>query len=528
VRGIRFHRSMTDIAIVLDCGATNASAVAVDAAGNILRAASRPNAPSPQLMPEADSPRRADGERGWLIWDLDQVWGKLCDACHEVCSAIDGSAIKAVAVTTFGADGAPVRADGSLTYPVISWQCERTRPMAQRLLAEIDAREIFAETGYQMFPFNTLLRFMWLRENAPRALEEAACWLMTPGLLSHRLCGEFSIDPTIGSTTMVMALRKRDWSERMLRLADLDASFFPRWKEPGEVIGTLLRSAAEQTGLPQGIPVVAAGHDTQFAIAGAGAGEGEAVLSSGTWEILSFRANDFRPTAASFEHGLICECDAQPGFWNPQMLMMGSAVLEWVRRHFFTSARGEEAYAQMVREAQAVPPGASGVTLVPSFVPDAGPTRRHGIPGALLGLTLTTQPGQIYRAALEGLSFQLRQALEILSNCTGFRARKVRVVGGGSKNAMWNQLRADALNRPVVAIGQQEATSLGAALFALVGAGVFRSFAETLESVDFAETVFEPSPDADRYDELYQRYFTVPQALAAIPDLPPPGPVGSG
>ncbi|MFQ6133553.1 MAG: FGGY family carbohydrate kinase [Armatimonadota bacterium] len=498
---------MPNIAIVLDCGATNATVVAIDADGNVLASASRPQAPVPQ----------PGGPEGMLIWDLDEIWGKLAEGCLEVIAnwSVPPDDIKGVTVTTFGADGAPVKRDGSLTYPIISWQCERCQPQLKALEEQMDPYDIFAETGYLLIPFNTLLRFMWLRQNAPEALEEADTWLMTPGLLSQRLCGEPSLDPTIGGTMMAMNMAQREWSEKMLSVADLEPDFFPPWVEPGNVIGHVTEAAARETGLPVGTPVVAAGHDTQFAAVGSGARPGEAILSSGTWEILMLRHQSYEPSRFAFEEGVLVECDAERGLWNPQLLMMASGVLEWIGRHFYADVeRGQEAYERMIEEASKVAPGSDGVTILPSFVPETGPTKKHNTHGTILGLGITTSRAEVYRAALEGLCFQLRHALEILSQATGFQAQGVRVVGGGSRNDLWNKIRADATDLPVTTIAQRDATVLGAAMFALIGAGTFASVAEAQRAMTSGESVVEPSEDAaEAYADLYQRYRLAAPAL---------------
>ncbi|MCD6335613.1 MAG: hypothetical protein J7M27_09830, partial [Candidatus Latescibacteria bacterium] len=230
------------LTVVMDCGSTNAAVIAVDDQGHLVHSASRPNA----------SKNQPGGEENGRIWDVDQIWGKLSDACHQVCAEVDKERIRAVTVCTFGADGAPMRQDGTLTYPPICWQDTRTEPLVSEITERMDAWTIFAETGYQIIPFNTLLRLMWLRKHAPEALDRADCFMMMPGLLSFKLCGERSIDPTSGGTTMAMELGERDWSKRMLALADVDPSFFPRWVEPGAVIGHVHKAASEQTGLPVG------------------------------------------------------------------------------------------------------------------------------------------------------------------------------------------------------------------------------------------------------------------------------------
>jgi L-fuculokinase len=495
---------MSDLVIVLDCGSTNLRAVAVDAAGEVVGSASRPNAASPQ----------PEGEAQWRVWDLPALWRKLSEACRETVAGLSGETIHGVVATTWGADGAPVRGDGGLTYPIISWQCPRTTPLVEGVAERISAWEIYQRAGYPILSFNTLLRWLWLREHAPAALEEARCWLMMPGLVNHLLCGELSIDPTAGCTTMAMAIAARDWSDDLLGLAGLSRGFFPPWVEPGGAVGEVTEAAASATGLPVGTPVFAGGHDTQFALLGAGARSGEAILSTGTWEILSLRVDRCEPNREGFEDGVIYEADARPGWWDPQILMMGSGVLEWVRERFYG---GEASYRQMIQDGEQAGVGAGEVMLVPSFVPGAGPARRWGTRGTLLGLGLTTSPGQIYRAALEGLSFQLGEALRILGAATGFAASGLRVVGGGARNDLWNQLRADVTGLPVTVTSGREATLLGAAMAGFVGAGVFASFDAAAAAVaGRGETTFNPSPEASRYQDLAARYAAIAPALKGV------------
>jgi len=491
-----------ELVLVLDCGSTNVRAVAVSPNGDLVAQASRPNQTAPQ----------PGGKPGWLIWDLEELWGRLAQVAREVSTAVGPERIEAVTVTTWGADGAPVRRDGTATYPPIAWQCPRTQRTAAEIVERVSAWELFRVTGYQMTPFNTLLRMIWLRENAPGALDEAHTWLMMPGLLAHRLTGRFHIEPTSASTSMVMDLGRRDWSAPLLELAGLDPGFFPEWSQPGQVVGHVTRRAGEQCNLPPGTPVVAGGHDTQFALIGSGARPGEAVLSSGTWEILEVRVDEFKPNRFGFEEGIIIEADALPGWWNPQVLMMGSAVLEWIREALFADRRSRY-HETMMAEAGRVPPGADGVTLVPSFFRESGPTRKFGTLGTVLGLSLQTGRAHLYRAALEGLSFQMRGALRVLRRATGVPVSGIRVVGGGSRNDLWNQIRADVTGLPVTVTVQKEATALGAAMVAFVGVGRYSSLDEARKAVRLGERSFQPGPDREAYEGLYERYAKVPALL---------------
>ena len=492
--------------IVMDCGSTTTRVVAVDQAGKLLAQASAPSGPSPQK----------GGEKGWLVWDLDALWKRLAKLSRKVCSQIPTRNIVAVTATTWGADGAPVAADGTPTYPPICWQCPRTEPTAAAITDDVSAWQLFRTTGYQVIAFNTLLRLIWLRRHAPKALDGAACWMMMAGLLSHRLCGELSIDYTGASTMMAMDLGHRSWSPRLLKLAGVDAAFFPRWVESGEAIGTVTAKAAKATGIPAGTPVAAAGHDTQFAPVGSGARKHEAILSSGTWEILLARTPNFPANRAAFNGGLIIEADALPDLFQPQLLMMGSGVLEWIARHFYADvAKSPKLYDTMIGEAGEFGPGSGGIGLIPSFIAGTGPTRRYNTLGTVLGLTIATERGQIYRAALEGLACQLRLAIDMLADATGFVPKGIRLVGGGSKNDLWNQIRADVVGLPVTTIEQKEATVLGAAICAFVGAGVYKTVPAAQRAMKFAATTFRPSTRRDAYEKLYADF------TALLPRLKP-------
>lgn len=489
------------VVIVLDCGATNLRSIAVESSGDLLAQASRPNETVPQ-----------PGDPGMGIWDLEVVWAKLCAATREVLGRTGNARVEGVIAATWGADGAPMSRDGSLTYPIISWQCSRTEGIAGEFSEMNDPWRIYRITGYQVMAINTLFKFMWLRENSPDSLDGANCWLMMPGLVESKLGARDHVDPTSASTTMAMDLGKMVWSEELLGIAGLGPDFFPEWRYPGEVVGEVSRKASGESGLPEGTPILAGGHDTQFALVGSGAGRREAILSSGTWEILAQRSNSFEPTRDAFEGGLIFEVDASRGLFDPQILMMGSGVLEWVQSTFFPDVqRGR--YETMIELGGGVPAGSRGVRVLPSFVRDSGPSRRYGTRGTILGLQLGTRREDIYRAAIEGLSFQLRNALEVLSESTGNMPKSIRVVGGGSKNGLWNQIRADVTGLPVKTTSHKEATVIGAALVAFAGAGRFDSVESAAGEMDFSTTTFEPGPDREVYREEYFRYLKLPPAL---------------
>ena len=160
----------------------------------------------------------------------------------------------------------------------------------------------------------------------------------------------------------------------------------------------------------------------------------------------------------------------------------------------------------MIKVVEREPAGSNGVMLIPSFVRETGPAKRYGTYGTILGLTLRTSRGQLLRSALEGLSFQLRHALEILKAEISAELMGIRVVGGGSKNPLWNQIRADVTDLPIIITDQKEYTALGAALTAFIGLGTYKSLEEARKHVFSKERRFEPSSEKKIYKMLFERY----------------------
>ncbi len=476
--------SVKDVIIVFDCGATNVRTVAIDTKGEILASESKPN----NTKPDPEYP-------GGLIWDIYEIWAKLSETSKAVISKIDRNRIAGVSVTTFGVDGTFLDRSGKLVYPVISWQCQRSNAIMENIDKYISVEDIYAETGVYPHAFNTINKLIWIKENRPDVLEKASNFLFIPSLFVFILTGERVNDVTMMGTSMLTNQRERRWSEKIFDTLGVPAELFNPVEESGEMAGKVNAKGSEATGIPAGVPVFFGGHDTQFAIFGSGAELHQPVLSSGTWEILMVRSRQFTSQPEQLEAGLTNELDSQPGIFNIGHNWLSSGVLEWFSRHFYPELKGDKLYETMIADAMKVPAGSNGVTVDPSFY--RGNMHKEG--GAIKGITLNTTRGEIYRAMLESLSFKLRDAMITLEKAGGFETDKIIVVGGGSKNKFWNQLRADICNKPVQTIDQKETTVLGAALFAMAGAGIFNSPDEARKNINYNPQLIEPSEESGKY-----------------------------
>lgn len=465
-----------DIVIVFDCGATNVRVIAIDSKGSVLASASSPN----NTRPDPFNP-------SYRIWDAYEIWEKMCQASKKVISRIKAERIAGATVTTFGVDGTFFDKAGNMLYPVISWQCERTNCIMENIDRYISLKDLYSESGVLPFNFNTINKAVWFLENRPEIVEKSHMFLFMPSIFSYFLTGEMVNDSTMAGTSMMTSVSKRNFSEKILGKIHFPAEKLGTPVEAGAITGTVSSKASTETHIPQGTPVVATGHDTQFAIFGSGAEKNQPVLSSGTWEILMARSGKYKSGSEQLEMGITTELDSCPGLYNIGNQWIASGILEWARKNLYADLK-EDAYEKMISGAEKVPHGSNGVKVNPKFYEEL-----KGKPaGQITGLTMDTTRDEIYRAMLEALSERLVEGKKALENAGGFKAESILCVGGGSRNRLWNQLRANYSGVPVKIIDHKETTVLGASLFVQAATGNAASPEDARAAVQYRVEIIHP------------------------------------
>jgi L-fuculokinase len=465
-----------DIAIVFDCGATNVRVIAINSKGDILASESYAN----NTQPDPFYP-------SYRIWDVTEIWNKMCLACRKVLQQINKNNIAGITVTTFGVDGALFDRKGKMLYPVISWQCERTNTIMAGIGRYIPLTDLYAEAGVLPFNFNTINKLIWLSEQKPELVERSEMFLFMPSIFSFFLTGEMVNDVTMAGTSMVTSLSSRGYSKNIISRTGFPAEKLGIPVEPGTITGRVNSRAASETGLLPGIPVVATGHDTQFAVFGSGAEVNEPVLSSGTWEILMVRSTGYKSGKEQLDMAITTELDSRPGLFNIGNQWIASGMLEWAKKVLYPDIN-ENVYEYMINGASSVPSGSNGVNIIPKFYEEL-----KGEPGGkILGLTMDSTRDEIYRAMLEALSRRLKEGKDALEKAGGFKADSILCVGGGSRNRLWNQLRADYSGVPVKVTNRKETTVLGASLFVQSACGNAVSPEEARSAIDYKTEIIKP------------------------------------
>lgn len=463
---------MEAIAVIFDCGATNIRVVAINLKGEIIALKSYKNQSEEDVTSEG------------RIWNTEVIWKKMCNAAKEVTAKINCSKIVGVAVTTFGVDGTLVSKNGKLLYPVISWQCNRTTPVLEKISKKISLKELYANSGVYPHQFNTIFKLAWLQENHPELIEKAHQFLFISSIFNHKLTGNLINDHTMLGTSMLADYTTQQSSSTIFDALGIDKNIMGDVVKAGDIVGRITEKANIETGIPKNTKVYAAGHDTQLALIGSGALVNQPVISSGTWEILMTRSKKCKTTAKEYELGITNEFDAVRGMYNIGINHIGSGLLEWVKQCFYKNSNENVLYDRMIKEASKIPPYCNGVSIDSDFVEGKG---------SIHGLSLHTTSAHIYRAALESLSFRLKESLKSIEKAGNFTAKSIICVGGGSKNDLWNQLKADICNIPIKTINQKETTVLGAAMHIFKAILNFNTIEEVTDLIDYQTKIIRPT-----------------------------------
>jgi rhamnulokinase len=438
--------------------------------------------------------------RGELHWDILRLW-------HEMKKALESPSLpklESMGIDTWGVDFALLGERGNLLENPYHYRDARTEGIMDAVFAQVPRESIYAATGIQFLPFNTLYQFYAACLSTPRLINAAEALITIPDLLNYWLSGKLVSEYTNATTTQFVDARTGTWATGLLKDLDLPSRLLQPIVKPGTIIGEL-RSAA--SGALAGTPVVApACHDTGSAVAAVSASGKSAFLSSGTWSLLgaelpapviTSKARDLNFTNEGGVCGTIRLLKNIGGLW----------LLQSCRRSW--SGSGQDfSYEELMDAA-----GRQEHEFVSLFDPDHRDfLNPEDMPSAIAGYCRHTQqpvpstPPAYARAILESLAFKYRNVLDSLEELTGIRFEEIRIMGGGSKNRLLNQFTADATGRPVVA-GPAEATALGNIAMQMLATGAVRSLAEARQVIDrsFPVERFEPSAAA-RWDSQYPRF----------------------
>jgi rhamnulokinase len=382
---------------------------------------------------------------GRLHWDVLHLYRAMLEGLHLA------GPIDSVGIDSWAVDYGLLDSSGHLLSNPVHYRDSRTDGVMERVLATITASELYAVTGLQQLPFNTIYQ---LAAESGTPLTAASSLLMIPDLLSYWLTGVVGVERTNASTTQLYDVHARDWSDELISRVGLPRRVFPRLWEPGDVVGDVL---PDETGLAPGIPVIAVGsHDTASAVVAVPAADDRfAYISSGTWSLVGLEldapvlTDDAREANFTNEGGV----DGRIRFLRN---VMGLWILQECQRVW-----GDDDLAGLLRDAAAAPPFAVLIDPdAPEFLAPGNMPARIEEHCRAAGQDVPRSRGAVVRCILESLALAYRRTLRAAQTIADRDVDVLHVIGGGSQNELLCQLTADACGVPVLA-GPVEASALG-------------------------------------------------------------------
>jgi xylulokinase len=489
---------MTDMLLGLDLGTTNCKALAFDVNGKAVASATMPT-PTHPLSNDPSSPE----------YDANALWEGAAQLIRQVVEQMaPHQRVAGLAVASMGEAGVLVDADGQPLFPILTWHDRRTQPWKEWWSARLTGADLYHITGLPPDHIYSANKILWYREQYPQAFARAQTWLCLADWLAFCLTGKRTTSFSMASRTMLFDLSTQAWSKDLMQLADLPVSLMPTAVPSGQLIGKVTAAAASATGVPVGTPVISGGHDHICAALAAGVvGSGPVLDSAGTAEAILFALEAPILDGTVAAAGVCCGCHTVHDRYYMVGGVMSGAVTNWLGQLLAGDVSGE-AITRLMDEAMSAPLMSNDVWFVPYLGGSGPPDRDPDAWGAWLGLRLGHSRADLTRAAMEGLGFAVRYLLEGLQKVTGSPVQELRAVGGGSRNAWWQSLKADVLGLPVEVPEVTDVTAQGAALLAGIGIGVFADAAEASTRAYRLARRYEP--DSDRhaaYNAAYQNVF---------------------
>jgi xylulokinase len=503
---------MRQAIIGIDIGTTGTKTMVFDVHGTVLGAAYREYG--------CTYPRP-----NWVEQNGDEIFAHTLDGAAEAVAraGVAPDAVVSIGLSTQRATVGLCEADGRGIGPLISWQDNRPTEQVAWQQARISPQRYFEITGLPYAPTWALAKLLWLREHQAEHYARAAKVVLNQEQFLRRLGADnFYCDWSNASLHGLLDLSSRTWSDELIDAFGVEREKLPTIVPSATQIGTVSPEIASRLGISPHTALCTGGGDQQCAMVGAGViRDGLASITLGTAGlVIAYASSPIRdPQQRAMSTVAASNCD---GAYEIEGLQLGAAgVFRWYRDELSqgdvlqAQAEGGEAYDRITAGASTAPPGGNGLIFLPHLAGSACPHWNANARGVLAGLTFAHTRRDIARAVIEGITFEVREIIEMLEDA-GARIEEFRVTGGATKSAFWNGVQADIYGRPISTLRVPDATILGAALLGAVGAGLFASVAEGVaQMVQTAETI-EPHADAVRaYEPYYQQFRALYSALAA-------------
>lgn len=387
--------------------------------------------------------------------------------------------------------------------PAILWSDTRTskecREIEKRVGGIEELTKLVSNPALEGF---TAAKILWLRNNEPENYKKVKKVLLPKDYIRYKLTGELGMDLSDAAGTLLCDVKAEDWSEEIMELLEIDQEIMPPVLKSVDIVGNITEKAAELTALSTETKVVAGGADNACGAVGSGiikAGRVMASLGSSGVVVAQTDKPEADPEGRVhlFNH-------AVPGSHYMMGVMLSAGMsFKWMKEEMF---KDEIGFEQLNEEAEAVEAGSEGLIFLPYLYGERTPHADADARGVFFGISGKHKRGHFIRSVMEGVSFGLRDSLELIKD-RGVEIEEIRLIGGGAKSKLWQQIVADIFGAEISLLNVEQGPAFGAAIIAGVGAGVFSDFESIVEEIVEVEKVVKPiAENVKKYEKNYEIY----------------------
>ena len=462
-----------------------------------------------KVLAQANRPYRVYyPQNGWAEQNPEEWWEAICDAVREALSeeSVSAEQIKGIGVDGQSWSAIPVDENGSVLHNTPIWMDTRARHLCEKVKKEIGADEIFRVAGNDFLPSYVTPKLLWFKEERPEVFQKTHKFLQSNSYIVMKLTGEMSQEYSQCYGIHFFHMEKLSYDMALAEKMGLSPDMMPKLYGCDEIVGSVTEEAAKKTGLKAGTPVVAGGLDAACGALGAGVYRpGETQEQGGQAGGMSICTDK-----ALSHKALILGTHVVPGLWLLQGgTVGGGGALKWFRQEL----GGGLSFDELTAEAAEAPPGSDGVLFLPYMAGERSPIWNPDAKGVFYGLSFDKTRGHLIRSVLEGVAFSLEHNLRTAAE-TGIHVNTLNAMGGASNSVLWTQIKADVTGKTIRVPSSDTATTLGAAILAGVGCGVYGSYGEAVNRTIRMTRVQEPNPENKAvYDRSMERYLRLYEDL---------------
>ena len=466
-------------------------------------------------------------QNGWAEQDPADWYNA---AVSTIKTVIEKSGVSAEDIVSLGISGqmhglVMLDENGEVIRPSIIWCDQRTAKECEEITEKVGYERLIRITANPALPGFTLGKLMWVRKHEPENYAKCRHILLPKDYVRYMLTGDFATEVSDASGMQMLDVPNRCWSDELLEILDIDKSMLAKVYESCEVTGHISEKAAALTGLSENTLVVGGAGDNAAAAVGTGVVEdGKAFTTIGTSGVVFAHTDKLAIDPKGRVHTFCC---AVPGCWHVMGVTQGAGLsLKWFRDNFCDAEKqtakgmGVDEYYLMDKEAEQSPIGANRLLYLPYLMGERTPHLDANARGVFFGLSAMHEKRDMLRAVMEGVTYSLRDCLEV------FREMQIDVdsmmaCGGGGSSPLWRQMLADLFNCPIQTTKSKEGPALGVAILAMVGTGAYASVPEACAAIIGTDKTCAPEaaavPVYENYYQLYRKIY--PQLKAQFAEL---------